>query len=75
VKFSEYYINRRMPTRRITLAQAIDVVNNPVHILQQDDGRTRYWGFVAEFQRYIWVVVDPDSITIITAFVDSNFRP
>ena len=75
MKFSEYYINRRMPTRRITLAPAIDVVNNPVHILQQDDGRTRYWGFVAEFQRYIRVVVDRDGITIITAFVDSNFRP
>jgi hypothetical protein len=64
-----------MSIRGIALAQAIDVVNNPVHILEQDDGRTRYWGFVVELQRYIRVVVDPDGIIIITAFVDSSFRP
>ena len=73
MKFSEHYINLRMENRGITLGQATRVVDNPVHILTQEDGRTRYWGYVNELNRYIRVVVDADGETIVTAFIDSRF--
>ena len=64
-----------METRGITLEQATSVVENPVQTIVQDDGRTRYWGYVAELGHYIRVVVEPDGETILTTFVDSKFQP
>jgi hypothetical protein len=75
VRFSDYYINRRLPIRGITLEQAIEAVYNSVRTQAQDDGRIRHWGYVDALQRYVRVVVAPDGETIITAFIDSNFRP
>jgi hypothetical protein len=64
-----------MAIRGIALGQAVDAVDNPVRVVEQADGRTRYWGFSIELQHFIRVVVDRDGITIVTAFIDSNFRP
>ena len=75
MQFSEHYINQRIATRGITLEQATEVVNNPVRTLIQEDGRTRYWGYVADLGHYIRVVVEPDGETILTTFVDSRFQP
>ena len=75
MKFTDYYINHRLPIRGITLEQAVEAITNSVGSQVQSDGRTRYWGWVAALQQYIRVVVDPDGDTIITAFIDSNFRP
>ncbi len=47
MKFSDYYIDRRLPIRGITLEQvleqAIEAVDNSLRALVQDDGRTRLW--------------------------------
>ena len=75
MQFSEHYINQRMETRGITLEQAEAVVNNPIRTLAQDDGRTRYWGYVAALGHYIRVVVESDGETILTTFIDSRFQP
>ena len=75
MRFSQYYLNQRLAIRGISLEQATEVVHNAVHRETQYDGRVQYWGYLAEFRHYVRVVVDPDGETIITAFVDSRFRP
>ena len=46
MRFSEHYLSNRFAIRGITLEQAVWAVNNAVTFFNQDDGRTRYWGFV-----------------------------
>ncbi len=75
MRFSEHYINGRMAARGITLKQATAVVQNPVRSQLQEDGRTRYWGYVSELAHYLRVVVEPDGETIVTVFIDSGFQP
>ena len=74
LRFSIHY-NVDRSGRSISLDQAISVVNNPVRVQVQDNGRTRYWAYLAEHRHFVRVVVDVDGETIITAFIDSNFRP
>jgi hypothetical protein len=75
VRFSEHYLSNRFAIRGITLEQAVWAVNNAVTFFNQDDGRTRYWGFVPQLDRHLRVVVDLDGETIITTFIDSRFSP
>ena len=75
MKFFEHYLSNRFAIRGITLEQAVWAVNNAVSVFDQDDGRTRYRGFVPTLGRHLRVVVDPDGETIITAFIDSSFSP
>ena len=75
MRFSEHYLSNRFAIRRITLEQAVWAVNNAVTVSNQDDGRTRYWGFVPQLDRHLRVVVDLDGETIITTFIDSRFSP
>ena len=74
MRFSVHYARDRF-MRPISLDQAIWVVNNPVRVQVQDDGRTRYWAYLEELGHYIRVVVDFDGETIITTFIDGRFHP
>lgn len=74
MRFSVHYSGYRSH-RAISLDQAIGVVNNPVWVQIQDDGRTRYWAYLPEHRHFVRVVVEDDGETIVTAFIDSNFRP
>ncbi len=52
------------------------VVENPVRIRVQSDGRIRYWGVVPELGgRILRVVTLSDGRTIHNAFLDRSFRP
>lgn len=57
----------------LTLEMCIRVVEQPLKMELQSDGRTRYWGFVPSLERYIRVVVLEDGTTIHNAFMDRNF--
>jgi hypothetical protein len=50
-----------------------EVVAAPLKTETQEDGRIRYWGFVAEYGRVLRVVTLDDG-TIHNAFPDRNFR-
>ncbi|MFQ6028856.1 MAG: hypothetical protein ACE5Q6_15340 [Dehalococcoidia bacterium] len=74
--FSEHYLNYvRRGLRSITLEQVVEAINNPAWEEVQEDGRTRYWGYIEEIGVYIRVVVDVDRVTIITTYEDPDFRP
>lgn len=41
----------------------------------QDNGRIRHWVFIAEENKYLRVVTEPDGETVHNAFFDRRFRP
>lgn len=77
MRFSEHYERdrRHQPDRAdITLAMCEWVRSNPLQTREQEDGRTVYWSYVSEMDRYLRVVVLPDGETVWTAYLDRNFR-
>jgi hypothetical protein len=48
-------------------------VRHIAHQEEQDDGRIRVWGWVADRSLYLRVVFSADGETIITAHFDENF--
>ena len=62
----------------ITEDMCRDVLAAPLHTEAQYDGRIRCWGEVAipglEGSRILRVVTESDGRTIVTAFLDRNFR-
>jgi hypothetical protein len=64
------------PDRRdIDLAEIANALAQPARMQRQPDGRVRYWRWVAERQRRLRVVTEPDGETVHNAFWDRNFRP
>jgi hypothetical protein len=51
------------------------VLDNPVQIQIEANGRIRRWGFIAERNRYLGVITEPDGETVHNAFFDRRFRP
>jgi hypothetical protein len=50
-------------------------LRNPIRKETQENGRTRYWVFIEEADKYLRVVVEPDGETVHNAFFDRRFRP
>ena len=50
-------------------------LRNPIRKEMQENGRTRYWAFIEEADKYLRVVVEPDGETVHNAFFDRRFRP
>lgn len=50
------------------------VIEEPVKEEPQDDGSLNFWGYLAERDRYLKVVVDPGKREVITAHFDRVFR-
>jgi len=51
------------------------VLDNPIRTEVQSNGRIRYWGFIAEANKYLRVVTEPDGETVHNAFFDRRFKP
>jgi len=51
------------------------VLASPLRVVVQSNGRRRFWGHVAEIDRYLRVVTEPDGETVHNAFLDRRFRP
>ena len=52
----------------------MQIMKSPTRKEIQPDGRIRYWGFIAELDRFLRIVVLEDGETIHNAFIDSNFK-
>lgn len=61
----------------ISEATARAIIDDPVHVETQDDGRVRYYGLGTfndgSVTMYMRVVTTSDGETILTAFPDSSF--
>ena len=51
------------------------VLENPLYSEVQPNLRRRYWGYIAEMDKYLRVVTEPDGETIHNAFFDRRFKP
>ena len=76
MKTTWYFDNRvlvRRPELRMDWIQT--VLDNPVQIEVEANGRIRRWGFIEERNRYLRVITEPDGETVHNAFLDRRFRP
>lgn len=51
------------------------VLNNPIRTEVQANGRIRHWGYIAEMDKYLRVVMESDGETVHNAFFDRRFKP
>lgn len=63
---------RRPNLRDVWLELAL---TDPIRIEVQDNGRIRHWVFIAETNKFLRVVTEPDGETVHNAFFDRRFRP
>jgi small nuclear ribonucleoprotein (snRNP)-like protein len=59
--------------RRIARKWCERVVNHPLQMEVQQNGRIRYWGLIEEVDKYLRVVLLDDFETYHTACFDRNF--
>lgn len=75
MKASKHFLEYSVKLRDyLTLDLCEYVVKNHIRLELQTDGRIRYWGYVAKYNKYLRVVVDNDGETILTAFFDRDFK-
>ncbi len=76
MRFTDYFCHmRERPDRALIRLDWIeDVMHNPVMEQRQRDGRIRRWGYIAEADRYLRVVLLDDGETVHNAFFDRRFK-
>lgn len=75
MKSTRYFEEQILVKRTyLTIEMCVKVINNPLKKEIQQDGRTRYWGFVPELDKIIRVVVLEDGETIHNAFMDRGYK-
>ncbi len=50
-----------------------EILRNPDQTEVQENGRIRYWGYVAEIEKYLRIVTLEDGETVHNAMPDRNF--
>lgn len=76
MKMTAYFRTSVMARRPYLKTEWIEeVLNNPVRTEVQSNGRVRYWGYVAEMDKYLRVVTEPNGEMVHNAFFDRRFRP
>jgi hypothetical protein len=50
------------------------ILANPDSQDIQNDGRQRFWGFVAEAGKWMRVITEPDGETVHNAFYDRGYK-
>jgi len=76
MKFTQYFLHtRQRPDRaKIKLEWIQSVLEHPLKIETQDDGRIKKWGYISEEKKFLRVVLLEDKMTIHNAFFDRNFK-
>lgn len=78
MKFTQYFeAMRQRPDRALIQLEWIQrVIDNPVKVQVQADGRIRLWAPIKEMEdRYLRVILLPDRETVHNAFFDRRFTP
>ena len=70
--YFENSVLARRPELRMEWIQ--QVLEAPVRVQVQENGRVRYWGYIAERGRYLRVITESDRETVHNAFFDRRFR-
>ena len=76
MKTTQYFETSVMMRRPYLKTEWIELVlSSPIRMQVQDNGRVRRWGFIAEADKYLRVVTEPDGETVHNAFFDRRFKP
>lgn len=76
MKTTSYFTTSVMARRPYLKREWIEhVLNNPIRTEVQDNGRIRYWAWIAELGKYLRVVTELDGETVHNAFPDRGFKP
>ena len=75
-KFTEYFENEVLRKRNYLKREwCIQVIENPIRVEMQGEGRVRFWGRIDELgNRVLRVVTLGDRLTIHNAFPDRGFK-
>jgi hypothetical protein len=76
MKATRYFEHlRNRPDRAMIQDQWIlDVIAHPAKTEVQSDGRFRHWGYIAEVNKHLRVIVLEDGETVHNAFFDRNYK-
>lgn len=76
-QFTRYFEEQVLPRRPYLQKRwCVLVVQSPVRVELQGDGRIRFWGSIPGLPGYyLRVVTLEDGLTIHNAFLDRRFRP
>lgn len=69
--FEEQVLRKRAYLKR---SWCEDVLKNYARKEKQENGRIRYWAYIADLGKYLRVVTLEDGETIHNAFPDRNFK-
>ncbi|QCQ21558.1 hypothetical protein [Desulfoglaeba alkanexedens] len=76
MKTTAYFIASVIARRPYLKMEWIEhVLNNPIRTEVQPNGRIRYWGYLADINKYLRVVMQSDGETVHNAFFDRRFKP
>jgi hypothetical protein len=77
MRFSDHFIQdrrERSDRREISIEMCERAKAEPMSGTLQENGRTAYWGYIAEKYRYLKVIVESDGEEITTAHWDRRFK-
>ena len=76
MKTTRYFqYTRKRPDRILIKDDWIEfVINNPVKVEVQSDGRIRKWAKITEVNKYLRVILLDDGETVHNAFFDRAFK-
>lgn len=76
MKATDYFLTSVMVRRPYLNEEWLEMaLRSPLRIEIQENGRVRHWVYIAEANKYLRVVTEPDGETIHNAFFDRRFRP
>ena len=76
MKTTSYFVRSVRVRRSYLKDEWIEyVLKNPVRTETQPNGRIRRWALIAEVNKYLRVVTEPDGETVHNAFLDRRFKP
>ena len=76
MKTTTYFRTSVMARRPYLKIEWIEhVLNHPIRTEMQPNGRIRHWGYIAEMNKYLRVVMESDGETVHNAFFDRRFKP
>lgn len=73
-KASKHFEAAQIQRPYLTLENCAAVIDSPLKMIQQDDGRFVFWGEEQGTGRFLRVVTEADKLEVITAFRDRRFK-
>jgi hypothetical protein len=75
MKTTSYFDQSVLARRPYLKAAWIEyVLNSPIRVEVQDNGRISHWAFIVELNKYLRVITEPDGETVHNAYPDRNFK-